>query len=94
MHMGWNEGRRPRRQLPLSRHSIVAAAARSQRVERDRPDEDVNKFLPMVRASIRCLDWHHSADTKRTHRKRHARRLATHLYRLQQLDLQQELCRE
>jgi hypothetical protein len=34
------------------------------------------------------------ADTKRTHQKRHARRLATHRRRLTQSDLQRKLCHE
>jgi hypothetical protein len=34
--------------------------------------------------NVRCLTRHQSADTKRTHQKRHARRLATHRCRLSQ----------
>jgi hypothetical protein len=41
-----------------------------------------------------CKNRQHAADTKRTHQKRHARRLATHRCRLSQADLQEKLCRE
>jgi hypothetical protein len=35
-----------------------------------------------------------TADTRQTHQKRHARRLATHLWGLARPDLQGKLCRE
>jgi len=41
----------------------------------------------------RCHTRQQIADTKRTHQRRHARRLATHLRRLQHPDLQEKLCR-
>jgi hypothetical protein len=44
--------------------------------------------------AIVVLSGSRPRNTKRTHQKRHARRLATHLHRLQQFDLQDKLCRE
>jgi hypothetical protein len=44
--------------------------------------------------NLRCLTRHQSADTKRTHQKRHTRRLATHLRHQDRSDLQEKLCRE
>jgi hypothetical protein len=44
-------------------------------------------------AGLCCHCRQRCADTKRTHQKRHARRLATHLHLLQQSDLQEKLCR-
>jgi putative transposase len=43
--------------------------------------------------NLRCLTRHQSADTKRTHQKRHARRLATHVSGLQSRDLQEKVRR-
>ncbi len=40
-----------------------------------------------------CRFRHQHADTKRTHQKRHARRLATHHLRLNQPNLQEKLRR-
>ncbi len=42
----------------------------------------------------RCRTRHQAADTKRTHQKRHARRRATHLDRVESLDFQAKVCRE
>jgi hypothetical protein len=49
----------------------------------------------LVRAGlhVRCLARHQSADTKRTHQKRHARRLATLPAPVDHNDLQEKLCR-
>ena len=44
--------------------------------------------------TVRCLIRQQRMDTKRTHQKRHARRLPTHLKRPDQPDLQEKLCRE
>jgi hypothetical protein len=41
--------------------------------------------------NLRCLTRHQSADTKWTHQKRHARRLATHASGLQSRDLQEKV---
>jgi hypothetical protein len=41
-----------------------------------------------------CLNGHQAADTKRTHQKRHARRLATPRHCLRQAALQEKLRRE
>jgi len=40
-----------------------------------------------------CKNRQQAADTQRTHQKRHARRLATHLSPLKRADLQEKLCR-
>jgi hypothetical protein len=41
-----------------------------------------------------CPNGRQPADTKRTHQKRHTRRLTTHHRRLDRSDLQEKLCRE
>ncbi len=42
---------------------------------------------------LSCENRQHAADTKRTHQKRHARRLATHRGRRYQPDLQEKVRR-
>src|SRR5918994_5738416 len=58
------------------------------------PRRSLLETRPCRVAHLRCQLRQQMADTKRTHQKRHARRLATHLYRLQQPDLQEKLCRD
>jgi hypothetical protein len=45
-------------------------------------------------SDARCLIRKQLADTKRTHQKRHARRLATHLRRQDRGDLHEKRCCE
>jgi hypothetical protein len=73
----------PRPEAALAGSSLVAAACeRGANISGSTPDED------------RCRTEQQAADTKRTHKKRHARRLATHLQAPKLFDLQEKARRE
>jgi D-alanyl-D-alanine-carboxypeptidase/D-alanyl-D-alanine-endopeptidase len=87
---------------PLAR---AARATHGPRATRGRLEQGLGWVSLPLRGDPRLMLWHSGvvhccphqqrpADTKRTHQKRHARRLATHAWTLARADLQERLCRE
>jgi len=79
---------RPDEPLEVTRfadQAVMQTWARLERADREAPACSSEPTC--------CQNQQPAADTKRTHQKQHARRLATHPGRLDRADLQEKLCR-